>query len=62
MYASVAENQAIVEQLHDNHFIHHSVIIIATLFTTMGIQVPCGITQYYLPPSRDDIPAFISAN
>jgi len=26
-----------------------------------GIHVPCGITLCYLPPSRDDTPAFIPA-
>jgi len=24
----------------------------------MGTHMPCGITQYYLPPGRCDIPAF----
>jgi len=30
--------------------------------TTTGTHMPYGITQYYLPPVRDNIPAFIPAN
>jgi len=30
--------------------------------TATGTHVPYGITQYYLPPGRGDIPAFTPAN
>jgi len=30
--------------------------------TATGTHVPYGITQYYLPPSRGDTPAFTPAN
>jgi len=30
-------------------------------FTATGTHVPYGITQYYLPPGRGDIPAFTPA-
>jgi len=29
-----------------------------TCLTDTGTHVPYGITQYYLPPGRGDIPAF----
>ena len=33
----------------------------ARSLTAMGTHVPYGITQYYLPPDRGDIPAFTPA-
>jgi len=32
-----------------------------TCLTATGTHVPYGITQYYLPPGRGDIPAFTRA-
>jgi len=30
--------------------------------TATGTNVPCGITQCYLPPAKGDIPPFTPAN
>ena len=34
---------------------------LATRLTATGTHMPYGITQYYLPPGRGDIPAFTLA-